>query len=149
MEIIFLKGVKNVGQMGVIKDVSDGYARNYLLPNGLAKRATPEVKRKLQLEQASSERQSALIKERNKAIVQKILKSDVQINQKANVEGTLFSSVNKVMIADMINKEFKVNLGPGDILLEQPIKQIGDYQISVKIGGQASIINLKVKGDVK
>ena len=129
MEIILLERVANLGKLGDIVKVKDGFARNYLIPQGKAKRATPASiaefeSRRAELEKAQSE---VLVGAQERAA--KIDGLMVQVTQKAGVDGRLFGSVTSNDIADALKQQgFEVSKSM--VRLPQgPLKHTGDYDI--------------------
>jgi large subunit ribosomal protein L9 len=129
MQIILLEKLANLGELGEIVNVRDGYARNYLIPQGKARRATPEniaefEKRRSELEKAQTEVLAAAQERAGK--LDGLL---VQITQKAGVDGRLFGSVTNYDIAEALKAQgFEVSKGVVR-LPHGPLKQIGDYDI--------------------
>ena len=133
MQIILLEKMANLGQLGEVVKVKDGFARNYLIPHGKAKRATQAnlaefEKRRAELEKAQSE---ALTAAQERAA--KLDGLMVQITQKAGVDGKLFGSVTNSDIADALKAQgFEVPKAairmPGG-----PVKQVGDQQFKVAL----------------
>ena len=143
MQIILLEKVANLGQLGDIVKVRDGYARNFLIPTGKAKRATDSniaefQKRRADLEKAQNE---ILTAAQDKA--GKLEGLMVQITQKAGVDGRLFGSVTNFDIAEALKAQgFEVVKGA--VRLPQgPLKQIGDYDIVLDLHADVKA-NVKV-----
>ena len=133
MQVILLEKVVNLGGLGDVVKVKDGYARNYLLPQGKATRATPESlaafeKRRSALEQAQTQAFSAAQEEGTK--LDGLM---VQITQKAGVDGRLFGSVTNVDIVEALKAQgFEVERAM--IRLPQgPLKTVGDHEVSVAL----------------
>ena len=133
MQIILLEKVTNLGSLGDVVKVRNGYARNFLIPQGKAKRATRENlaefgERRAELEKAQSEQLSAA---QEKAT--KLEGFAVQITQKAGVDGKLFGSVTNADIAEALNaKDFEVV--KASIRMPQgPLKNVGEYEIKVAL----------------
>jgi len=133
MQVILLEKIANLGQLGEVVKVKDGFARNYLLPHGKAKRATESniaefEKRRTELEKAQSD---ALVQAQERA--SKLDGLMVQITQKAGVDGKLFGSVTNVDIADALKAQ-GVEVPKAAIRMPQgPLKQIGDQQIKIAL----------------
>ena len=144
MEIIFIEDVKNIGQRGEVKNVANGFARNFLFPQKLAIRASVEIKSKFQKETNN------LIQAQNKQVqdIEKLASSlkglSVSFKEKANNEGTLFKSVNKKMIADQINKKVNLNIKSDDVGMDNPIKNVGSFPIIIKFNKKNYQINIEV-----
>ena len=133
MQIILLEKVANLGQLGEVVKVKDGFARNYLIPHGKAKRATQAniaefEKRRVDLEKA----QSATLAEAQERAA-KLDGLMVQITQKAGVDGKLFGSVTNVDIAEALKAQ-GFDVPKAAIRMPQgPLKQIGDQPLKVAL----------------
>ena len=131
MQVILMERVVNLGQLGDVVKVRDGFARNYLIPHGKAKRATPEnisefERRRVDLEKTQAENLSQA-QERGA----KLDGLMVQITQKAGVDGKLFGSVSNVDISEAL-KTHGFEVPKAAIRMPQgPLKQVGDYPIKV------------------
>jgi large subunit ribosomal protein L9 len=148
MQVILLEKVVNLGGLGDVVKVKDGYARNYLLPQGKAKRATPQnlaefEKKRGELEKAQND---ALTSAQEKGA--KLDGLMLQITQKAGVDGRLFGSVTNYDIAESLQKQgFEVERAM--IRLPQgPLKQVGDHQIAIALHGDVVIhVTVSVLGE--
>jgi large subunit ribosomal protein L9 len=143
MQIILMEKVINLGGLGDVVKVKDGYARNYLIPQGKAKRATPAnlaefEKRRADLEKTQSE---ALTAAQEKGA--KIDGLMIQISQKAGVDGRLFGSVTTYDIAEALATQGHEIERSMVRLPEGPLKQIGDYAIGVALHTDV-VVNITV-----
>jgi len=146
MKVIFIQDVPSVAKRDEVKEVSNGYALNYLLPRGLAVRASSE---KLQvLEQHALQRE----REASKSLAQvsswagQLAGKKIVILSKANEEGTLYASINTQAIAGVIKAQLGVSLKAEQIELKQHLKTIGDYVIVVKLSADLKVnISLTIK----
>jgi large subunit ribosomal protein L9 len=133
MQIILLEKVANLGQLGDIVKVRDGYARNFLIPTGKAKRATETnvaefQKRRTDLENAQNEILAAAQEKAGK--LEGLL---VQVTQKAGVDGRLFGSVTNFDIAEALKVQ-GFDVAKGAVRLPNgPLKQVGDYDITLDL----------------
>jgi len=148
MQVILMEKITNLGSLGEVVKVRDGFARNYLIPNGKAKRATPEnVKefesRRVELERAQNE---ALAKAQEKAA--KLDGYMVQVTQKAGVDGKLFGSVTNVDISDALKAQGH-EVPKAMIRMPQgPLKQVGDHPIKVALHADVLVtITVSVLGE--
>lgn len=143
MQIILLEKVINLGGLGDVVKVKDGYARNFLIPQGKAKRATPVSlaefeKRRAELEAAQA---AALTAAQEKGA--KIDGLLLQITQKAGVDGRLFGSVTTVDIADALKGQ-GIEVERSNIRLPQgPLKQVGDHEIAIALHTDV-VVHIKV-----
>lgn len=133
MQVILLDKVVNLGSLGEIVKVKDGYARNFLIPTGRARRATEAAKaefeaRRVELEKAAAEKLAAA-----QAQGEKLAGSAVKLTQKAGVDGRLFGSVTNQDIAEELNK-LGYNLVKSQVRMPNGhIKTVGDNTISVAL----------------
>ena len=133
MQIILLEKVANVGNLGDVVKVKEGYARNFLIPQGKAKRATPEnikllEERRAELEKAASERLTQA-----QEVATKIEGLALSITQKAGVDGRLFGSVTNVDIVEALKKH-DVAVEKSQIRMPSgPLKQVGEYPITIQL----------------
>jgi large subunit ribosomal protein L9 len=148
MQVILLEKIVNLGSLGEVVKVRDGFARNYLIPQGKAKRATPAnvaefEKRRADLEKAESE---ALAKAQERAA--KLEGLMVQITQKAGVDGKLFGSVTNVDIAEAL-KVHGVDVPRATIRMPQgPLKQVGDHPIKIALNADVVVtVTVSVLGE--
>ena len=148
MQVILLERIANLGQLGEVVKVRDGFARNYLIPQGKAKRATPgniaEIeRRRSELEQAQAE-SLAQAQERSS----KLDGLMVQITQKAGVDGKLFGSVTNVDIADALKAQ-GFDVPKAAIRMPQgPLKQVGDHPLKIALHSDVVVtVTVSVLGE--
>lgn len=144
MKVIFQKDVPRVGKKGDVKDLPDGYVRNFLLPKGNAIIATPEAlksrERALAEIRVEREVQSDLFRKNLKAIAG----LSVTIKVKTSKEGSLYKSIHAKDIALALRKECHVSIGEEFINLKEPIKQNGKFTVSVEALGMKEDIVVDV-----
>ena len=133
MQVILLKDVKGQGKAGQVVKVSDGYARNMLLPKKLAMEATPANMKILEKQRAQIEAQRAIDKQVAEDIKAKVESKTVKVVTKAGENGRLFGAITSKDIADAIQKEFLVELDKKKIDLDAPIKQVGITEATLKL----------------
>jgi large subunit ribosomal protein L9 len=134
MDIILLEQVPNLGKLGDVVKVRNGYGRNYLVPQGIAKRATPENLKAFEARKAELEaRQNELLVDaQNKA--QKLDGATVKVQQKAGVDGRLFGSLTNADLAASIADQIGVDVSRSSIRMPQgPLKSLGEHLISVAL----------------
>lgn len=133
MQVILMEKVVNLGQLGDVVKVKDGYARNYLVPQGKAKRATPANIAEFEAKRADLEKAQAEVLAAAQARAEKLEGLMVQISQKAGVDGRLFGSVGNSDIADAVKAQ-GFELAKSEVRLpEGPLKQVGDYPITLAL----------------
>ncbi|HXZ51250.1 MAG TPA: 50S ribosomal protein L9 [Burkholderiales bacterium] len=131
MQVILMEKVVNLGNLGDVVKVRDGFARNYLIPQGKAKRATPDNLKAFQARRAELEKAQAdsLAKAQERAA--KLEGLMVQITQKAGVDGRLFGSVGNYDVVEALGKQ-GIEIERSQVRMPQgPLKQVGDYPLQI------------------
>lgn len=149
MQVILLEKVVNLGNLGDIVKVKDGYGRNYLIPQGKAKRATEANKAEFEARRAELEKQQTEQLAAAQARGEKLGGLTVQITQKAGVDGRLFGSVTNYDIAEAVTKQgFEVS--KSEIRMpEGPLKTVGDHHVSLALHHDVVVdITVSVLGEV-
>lgn len=148
MQVILMEKVVNLGNLGDVVKVRDGYARNFLIPQGKAKRVTPENLAEFETRRAELERQQA---EKLSAAQEKAAKLEglmVQITRKAGVDGRLFGSVTNFDVAEALMAQ-GIEVEKADIRMPQgPLKMIGDAQVQIALHSDVvAAITVSVLGE--
>lgn len=133
MIVILIKDVKGVGKAGEVVKVSDGYARNMLLPRGLATEATEGNVKSLEKQKAIKEEQKRKELAEAKELAEKIGQLRVTIKTKSGEGGRLFGSITTKDIADALAEQHKISIDKRKFVLENPIKHTGDFELDIKI----------------
>ena len=133
MQVILLDKVVNLGNLGEVVKVKDGYARNFLIPQKMARRATTSAVAEFEAKRAELEKAAAAKLAASQATGEKLAGLTVQISQKAGVDGRLFGSVTNFDIAEALTKQgFPVE--KAQIRMPQgPLKTVGDHPVSVAL----------------
>lgn len=142
MKVIFLKDVPRVGKRHDIKEISDGYALNFLFPRKLAEIATSKAiveleKRKKEILIERKIQEDLLVKN-----LEEIKGKIIKLKCKANDKGSLFSAIHKNEIVEAMKNIYKAEINEEFIILEKPIKEIGEFNIPVEISGKKSFFKL-------
>ena len=144
MKVILREDVKNIGNMGQIIDVTNGFGRNYLVPRGLAVEANIRNIKSLEHEKKVIQEKARKIKNQAQDLASKVSSAAVVIKAKAGEEGKLFGSVTTMDIAEQLKKE-GFDIDKKKISLEEPIKRIGSYSVKIKIHPEiAAEVNVQV-----
>lgn len=140
--LILMNDVEGLGIVGDVVKVADGHARNYLLPQGLAKPVTEKLIEKLA--DAKAQREAELVEEKAHAesFADKVAKADVTITVKTSAEGRLYGSVAQTEIAEQANKA-GLKIESKQVHLGSPIRQLGDYEVRIRLHPEVAE-NLKV-----
>ncbi len=145
MKIILLKDVKKVGRKYDIKEVADGYALNMLIPAKMAIPATPGNTKMVEVKKASENFELLKTEKVISEALNKIKASNLSILGKVNEQGHLFAGIHKEQIVEEIKKVCGVDIDPEMIILEHPIKEVGEYSIVVKLGQREDSFKLIIK----
>ena len=134
MKVILLTDVKGKGKKGQMIEVSDGYARNYMLPRKLAIEATTDAVNTMRMnDKATAERQA---RERAEALEtsKKLKEMILVVKAKGGGAGRLFGAVTNTEIADALKKNSGITLDKRKIVIDEPIKNVGTYTVKCKLG---------------
>ena len=136
MKVILLKDVEGLGKAGDLKDVANGYARNYLLPRQLAAGATPGLianrSQRIAAEQRKQEKQAEL----NRQLAERIGQVSLTFKAKVGTQGRLYGSITSQDIATALRDAENITIDRRVIDLSEPIRSLGIYNVPVKIGPQ-------------
>jgi large subunit ribosomal protein L9 len=134
MQIILLEKVANLGSLGDVVKVKEGYARNFLIPQGKARRATEANLKDFEVRRAELEKQQAVILAQAQARAEKLVDFATTIAQKAGVDGRLFGSVTNHDIAEAVTKASGVEVTKMEIRLpDGPFKAVGEYVVTIAL----------------
>lgn len=148
MQVILNQDVKGQGKKGQMVKVSDGYARNYLLPRGLAKEATKANINELKGKAESLEYRIQTEKNEAAAIAEKMKEIEVLITAKAGSNGKLFGSVTSKDVADELTKQHHIKLDKKKFVMPDGIKNLGTTEVEVKLyTGITGKLKVVVKGE--
>lgn len=138
MKVIFNVDVKGQGKKGELKEVSSGYARNYLLPRNLATEATPDNLNAFKLKEKAKAAQIAKEKAQAVEYAAKLGGVQVTIRAKAGANGKLFGAVTSQEISDALKEQFGMEIEKNKIVQAEPIKSYGSYTVKAKLGYEVS-----------
>lgn len=133
MQIILLDKVVNLGALGDVVKVKDGYARNFLIPSGRARRATQSAIAEFEARRAELEKVAAAKLAEAQALGEKLAGVTVKLTQKAGVDGRLFGSVTNHDVAEELNKQGFAVVKSQVRMPNGPLKMVGDYTVSVNL----------------
>ncbi|MBX4204600.1 MAG: 50S ribosomal protein L9 [Candidatus Doudnabacteria bacterium] len=145
MKIILTRDVSGLGRKGKICEVSDGYARNFLIARHLAAPATSALLAQVQKEEAEREEKMRKFAEQAENIRNRLQGKTIKLSGKA--QGLrLFAAIHEAEIAQAVNREFNLAIEPKQVIIKQAIKSLGTTEIEIKILEQ---VNAKVKVEVE
>jgi len=138
MKVILQQDVKGQGKKGELKEVSDGYARNFLFPKKLAVEATADNINTMKLQEKAKQAQIAKEKAEAKENAEKLKECTVKISAKAGSNGKLFGAVTSKEISDALAAQFNIEIEKNKIVQPEPIKTYGSFEVKVKLGHEIS-----------
>lgn len=146
MKVILLKDVKGTGKKGEIKEVSDGYARNFLLKKDVAVEANQANMKELD-EKSKSKERKALIEYEEAVLLGKQMENvNIQIEVKSGEGGRLFGSITSKEIAEQLKKQKNIDIDKRKILMDEPIRTLGSTLVEIKLHQK---VTTKIRVDVK
>ena len=149
MEVILIDDVFELGKRGTVVRVADGYGRNCLIPKNLAIPATPGNKKMIEQQRLAMAKKEAKYQEEAELLTQELNQLHLMISRKSGETGTLFGSVTSKDIADLL-KTTGIQLDRRKIVLNQPIKSIGNYRIEVRPHSEVTaelLLSVLLEGD--
>ncbi|MCL2569028.1 MAG: 50S ribosomal protein L9 [Oscillospiraceae bacterium] len=145
MKVILLAEVKGTGKIGDVVEISDGHARNFLIPRKLAVEANAKNLNDLQQKQAKIAKQKELDTSNAKAVGEKLKSVTVKVAARGGEGGRLFGAVTTAEIVEALEKQHKIVIEKNKLVQEEPIKNFGTYEVKVKLGHeQSGVIQLQV-----
>jgi large subunit ribosomal protein L9 len=133
MKIVLVENVPKLGKRGDVVTVADGYARNYLIPRGLALEATPANFKGFQAEQAAAKRRAEREAAEARAAAEQLEGLRLTVKAKAGEEGRLFGSVTAKDIAEGIKTATGLDIDRKRIEIEEPLKALGEHRVTVRL----------------
>ena len=146
MKVILLQDVKGKGKKGQMLEVSDGYARNFMLPRKIAIEATPDAINTMRMNDKATQERIAREKAEAMAVSKQLREMTVTVTAKGGGAGRLFGSVTNQEIADALEKQSGIKLDKRKIAIAEPIKSVGTYTVTCKLGYEiAAPLTVKIQ----
>jgi large subunit ribosomal protein L9 len=141
MEVLLLKDVEQLGQTGEIKKVADGYARNYLIPRGLAAIASPGAIKQAELQRQRDARRQAKELDEAQALAQELDGRTVTFQARAGESDRLYGSITNVNIAEALEEQVEKEVDRRKFEMEEPLKELGTHAVTIRLapGAEAKI----------
>jgi large subunit ribosomal protein L9 len=133
MKVLFKKDVPDVAKAGQVKDVADGYARNFLIPRGLAVAATTAALKQVADLQAVAARHAAEEEHAARALKERLEAQPVVVESKAGSQGRLYGSLTTTDVANAIQKQVGTAIDRRDLEITEPVRQVGSYKVSARL----------------
>ena len=140
MKVILQQDVKGQGKKGQMIEVSEGYGRNFLLPRKLAIPATADAINTMNLKEKAKRAEEARLKAEAQDVAEKLKECTVKLTAKAGNGGKLFGAVTTKEISEGLAKQFGMNIPKQKLVLDEPIKAFGGYQVKAKLGFEITAI---------
>ena len=134
MKVLLLQDVKGLGKKGEICEVKDGYGKNFLIGKGLADFATNEVINRYKAAQKKAAEMAAEEQALTEMAAKKIAETTLKIVQKVGANGALYDAITKEDIAEKLAKDHRIEIDKKTIVLNNPIKSTGVYEVEIKLG---------------
>ena len=138
MKVILQQDVKGQGKKGQMIDVAEGYARNFLMPRKLAVLATADAMNTMMLQEKAKRAEEARQRAEAEAVAEKLKSAQVKISARAGANGKLFGAVTSKEVSDALSAQFGIELAKQKIVMEEPIKAFGGYQLKAKLGHEVN-----------
>ncbi len=139
MKVILMQRVEGLGESGEVVEVADGYARNYLMPRGLAEKATRDSMVRWEQEQARRQRTADRARNEARDTAAALEGTEVQISARAGESGKLFGSVTSQQIAAAVADKTGIGLDRRKIVLEEPLRELGEYEIRIALHEEVDV----------
>lgn len=133
MKVVFLEDVAGGAHVGEVKDVKNGYARNFLLPRGIALPATPSFIERAQARARQEERKQAVLDSDASTLLQRITGQSVTLTARVGETGRLYGSITAADIAEALSARVGREIDRHTILLGEPIRQVGEHTVRIRM----------------
>ena len=134
MKVILQQDVEGQGKKGQLIEVAEGYARNFLLPRKLAVPATADAMNTMRLQEKAKRAEEARLRAEAVETAEKLKNAPVKIAARAGANGKLFGAVTSKEVSDALQAQHGIELGKQKIVMDEPIKAYGSYQLKAKLG---------------
>src|SRR3989338_5632520 len=134
MKVVLLKTVPGTGNKGEVKEVADGYARNFLLKKNLANSASESTVKKLEEEEIKHKKKMERETKLSKKIIGRIDRETVTVKAKPNKNGVLYAAVSGLDVARAVKAAFNLEIDLNQVVFEKPIKELGKYTVTIEMG---------------
>lgn len=145
MKIILLKDVKGLGRKYDIKEAKDGHALNLLIPQGLAVHATDKNLKEVDINKRTDLEHRKIQEDLLIMNLKELNGANIEMTEKANEKGHLFAGIHKEQIIPEIKKQTRIDMLPEFLILEKPIKEVGEHEVMVKVADKTVKFKLVVK----
>ena len=146
MKVVLTKDVKDLGTAGQVKEVSDGYARNFLFPRKLAIPATAAALKQVEAREQAVVKREAREEQQARGLAQRLKDQPIRIFPKVGEQGRLYGSVTAADVAEALSKQVGQPIDKRKIELHEPIRQLGEYQVPFRVSRTVAVtLNVSVE----
>ena len=146
MKVLFKKDVADVARAGQVKDVADGYARNYLIPRGLAVAASAGALKQVSEVQAVAARRASEEEDAARELKERLEAQPVVLQAKAGSTGRLYGSITTADVVTAVKKQLGADLDRRDVEIAEPVRQLGTYQVTARLHKSVTAsLNIEVR----
>ena len=138
MRVVLLQDVPRLGSVGEVRDVASGYARNFLLPKGLAEVATPAVMKRVEEIRKAEDKRQALLEADMMSLAQTLEGVEVTLKAKVGAQERLYGAITSGDIAEELGRVTGQDIDKRKIELEEPIRQLGEYEVLVRLSKEVA-----------
>ena len=138
MKVILQQDVRGQGKKGQLIEVAEGYARNFLLPRKLAVPATADAVNTMKLKEKAKKAEDARLKAEAEAVVEQLKNAPVKVTARAGTNGKQFGAVTSKEVSDALQAQHGIELSKQKIVMDEPIKAFGNYELKAKLGYEVS-----------
>jgi large subunit ribosomal protein L9 len=147
MKVILLQDIRKVGKKFEIKDVSDGYAINLLIPRKMAETATDSAVKRINNLKAKEEGEKKVREDLLVKNVKDLEGKTIELKAPANDKGSLFKGIHQDELVQAIKSQTELDLAPEYIILEKPIKEVGEHTVSVQVQDKTATFKVNVSAE--
>jgi large subunit ribosomal protein L9 len=148
MKVVLRKDVPSLGRAGEVKEVADGYGRNYLIPRGLAAIASKTAVQNVEAHKAAESRQSARVAAEHEAFAKQLNETQLTVHAHAGEQGRLYGSVTSADIAQELSRTVGHTVDKRDIDLDEPLRTVGSHKVKVHVAPRlTATLTVEVVGD--
>lgn len=147
MKVVLKQNIKGIGQKYEIKEVADGYANNFLIPQKLAEYASKEAIKKAEILKFSMKAEMEIKEKLTERQIEMLKGVMIVLKKKSNEKGHLFEKIHPEEISTALKDQAKIEIDPEYIILENPIKEVGDHPIAVQVGKNKGEFKLIVEAN--
>lgn len=134
MKVILKENIKGVGRKYEVKDVSDGYANNFLIPKKLAEYASPDAVKKAEILKSTALAEIEIREKLTEKQIEMLKAVKIVLNKKGNKKGNLFEKVHTHEISEALKEQARIEIDPEFLVIEKPIKEAGEHTVIAEVG---------------